>query len=64
MGQAFQPAHHGGERRLDVGDFASYGRAFVRAMLREPQYGPEFRRYLSDLLAHLEDERNPDPDLP
>lgn len=43
-----------GERRLDVGDFATYSRAFVRAMLSNEEYGPGLREYLKALVAHLE----------
>jgi UTP--glucose-1-phosphate uridylyltransferase len=51
-----------GERRLDVGSFASYGRAFVRALLGDPEFGPGFGRYLDALVAHLHDPTTPDPD--
>ncbi len=50
------------ELRLDVGNFDSYSRAFVRAMVAHPQLGADFRDYLSKLVAHLQDSANPDPD--
>ncbi len=50
------------ELRLDVGNFASYSRAFVRAMVAHPQLGAEFREYLRRLAAHLDDSSRPDPD--
>lgn len=52
-----------GERRLDVGDFNSYSRGFVRAMLADPEQGEAFRAYLKALVAHLE-EGAEDPDGP
>jgi len=51
-----------GERRLDVGDFASYSRGFVRAMLAEPEYGEQFAEYLAALAEHLRGEGE-DPDV-
>ena len=50
------------ELRLDVGNFASYSRAFVRAIVAHPQLGADFRAYLRKLVAHLQDSANPDPD--
>jgi len=50
------------ELRLDVGNFSSYGRAFVRGMLAHPALGPNFRKYLLKLAAHLQDSSQPDPD--
>jgi len=50
------------ELRLDVGNFSSYGRAFVRGMLSHPALGPNFREYLLKLAAHLQDSSQPDPD--
>ncbi len=50
------------ELRLDAGNFASYSRAFVRAMVAHPQLGADFQDYLRKLVAHLEDSANPDPD--
>ncbi len=50
------------ELRLDVGNFSSYGRAFVRGMLSHPAIGPDFREYLLKLAAHLQDSSQPDPD--
>lgn len=50
------------ELRLDVGNFVSYSRAFVRATVNHPQLGREFREYLCKLVAYLEDSNNPDPD--
>ena len=50
------------ELRLDVGNFSSYGRAFVRGMLSHPAIGPDFRKYLLKLAAHLQDSSQPDPD--
>ena len=53
-----------GELRLDVGNFDSYGRSFMRSMLIHPEHGPKLRRYASALLEHLSDETRPDPDVP
>ena len=53
-----------GEMRLDVGNFDSYGRSFMRSMLTHNEYGPKLRCYASELLAHLDDETMPDPDVP
>ena len=53
-----------GELRLDVGDFVSYGRGFMRSMLTHREYGPKLRRYANALLAHLGDATQPDPDVP
>jgi len=50
------------ELRLDVGNFSSYGRAFVWGMLAHPALGPNFRKYLLKLAAHLQDSSQPDPD--
>ncbi len=50
------------ERRLDVGEFDSYGRGFVRALLEDSEYGPGFGSYLRALVAHMEDPSAPDPD--
>jgi len=50
------------ELRLDVGNFSSYGRAFVRGMLSHIALGPNFRKYLLKLAAHLQDSSQPDPD--
>ncbi len=50
------------ELRLDVGNFSSYGRAFVRGMLSHPALGPSFRKYLLKLAAHLQDSSQPNPD--
>lgn len=52
-----------GERRLDVGDFDSYSRGFVRAMLAEPEYGERFGEYLQALVAYLAGTGD-DPDEP
>ncbi len=52
----------GKELRLDVGNFASYSRAFVRGMLAHPALGLNFREYLLKLAAHLQDSGQPDPD--
>ncbi len=49
------------EFRLDVGDFSSYGRAFVRMLSMHPDHGEEFLRYLRRFVAFVED-RGPDPD--
>ncbi len=51
------------ERRLDVGNFDSYGRAFVRALLEDEEYGEGFAHYVQALAAHLRDPASPDPDL-
>lgn len=53
-----------GELRLDVGNFDSYGRAFIRSMLTDPRYGEGLRSWTAKLLLHLEDPGRPDPDLP
>ncbi len=53
-----------GELRLDVGNFDSYSRAFFRTMLTDETYGEDLRAYTANLLAHLDDPSNPDPDLP
>ena len=39
------------ERRLDVGDFRSYAKAFIRVMLTHPELGPQLRQYAAQLLA-------------
>lgn len=44
------------ESRLDVGDFSSYARAFMRTMLTHPDLGPDLRRHAAELLARLEAE--------
>lgn len=49
------------EFRLDVGDFVSYGRAFVRVLTQHPKHGREFVDYLRHLVAFL-DGRDSDPD--
>jgi len=48
---------------LDVGDFDSYSRGFVRAMLAEPEYGERFGEYLQALVAYLAGTGD-DPDEP
>ncbi|MEA3403893.1 MAG: UTP--glucose-1-phosphate uridylyltransferase [Armatimonadota bacterium] len=53
-----------GERRLDVGNFESYSRAFFRTMLTDEVVGEGLRRYAANLLEHLRDASHPDPDLP
>ena len=50
------------ELRLDVGNFDSYSRAFVRAMVAHPQLGADFRVYLRKLAVYLQDGASPDPD--
>jgi len=52
----------GEELRLDVGNFSSYGRAFVRGMLAHPAIASSFREYVLKLVAHLQDSSQPDPD--
>ena len=52
-----------GELRLDVGDFGSYGRSFIRAMLTDPEHGVGLRSYACGLLAHLDDPSSADPDV-
>ncbi len=52
------------ERRLDVGNFTGYSKAFFRTMLTHEEYGEGLRSYAAKLLAHLRDPTNPDPDLP
>jgi UTP--glucose-1-phosphate uridylyltransferase len=39
-----------GERRFDIGNFASYFRAFVELALADEEEGPELRAYLARLL--------------
>lgn len=51
-----------GERRLDVGNFESYSRAFFRVMLTDGDYGEGLRAYAEKLLAHIRDSSQPDPD--
>jgi len=53
-----------GEHRLDVGNIASYGRAFIRTMLTDPGHGEGLRSYTANLLAHIDDPNVSDPDLP
>jgi len=53
-----------GEHRLDVGNIASYGRAFIRMMLTDPNFGEGLRTYTANLLAYLSDSNHRDPDLP
>ncbi len=53
-----------GEHRLDVGNLKSYGQAFIREALTDPEYGEGLRTYTANLLAHLDDPQEPDPDLP
>ncbi|MFW5868606.1 MAG: UTP--glucose-1-phosphate uridylyltransferase [Armatimonadota bacterium] len=53
-----------GEHRLDVGNFGSYGRAFIRTMLTDSALGKGMRTYTANLLTYLDDPANPDPDLP
>jgi len=53
-----------GEHRLDVGNYASYGRAFIRTMLTDSELGEGLRTYTANLLTHLTDQEHPDPDLP
>lgn len=53
-----------GEHRLDVGNYASYGRAFIRTMLTDSVLGKDLRGYTAKLLTHLDDPAHPDPDLP
>lgn len=50
------------EIRLDVGNKISYGRAFVRTMLSDPQAGPEFQTYLAALLEFWTGRQPQDPD--
>jgi len=52
-----------GEHRLDVGNVASYGRAFIRMMLTDADQGEALQSYAAKLLAHI-NEGTPDPDLP
>ncbi|MGC9317078.1 MAG: UTP--glucose-1-phosphate uridylyltransferase [Armatimonadota bacterium] len=53
-----------GERRLDVGNFQSYSRAFLRTMLTDEVLGEGLRDYAANLLEHLQYPSHPDPDLP
>ena len=50
------------ELRLDVGNFSSYGRAFVRGLLAHSALGPDFHEYVLKLAAHLQDSSQPEPD--
>ena len=52
-----------GERRLDVGNFESYSRAFFRAMICDESYGEDLRGYAKKLLVHLDDPSQADPDI-
>jgi UTP--glucose-1-phosphate uridylyltransferase len=40
-----------GERRFDIGHFASYFRAFAEFALNDPEHGPALRAHLAALLA-------------
>jgi UTP--glucose-1-phosphate uridylyltransferase len=40
-----------GEERFDIGNFQSYFEAFTEFALADPQYGPELRDFLRELLA-------------
>lgn len=40
-----------GERRYDIGNFASYFEAFVEFALADPEYGPGLRRHIERLLG-------------
>jgi UTP--glucose-1-phosphate uridylyltransferase len=42
------------ERRLDVGDFPSYARAFMQVMLTHPQFGKSLRDFARQLVEELE----------
>ena len=53
-----------GEHRLDVGNIASYARAFIRMMLTDRDQGEALRGYAAKLLAHINDPGISDPDLP
>ncbi len=53
-----------GEHRLDVGNFNSYGRAFMRSILTDREYGPDLREYAAELVQYLADDSQPDPDAP
>ena len=53
-----------GEHRLDVGNYESYGRAFIRTILTDPALGEGLRTYTANLLTYLDDRAEPDPDLP
>jgi UTP--glucose-1-phosphate uridylyltransferase len=53
-----------GEHRLDVGNYTTYGRAFIRTMLTDSTLGEDLRRYTANLLTYLDDPTHPDPDLP
>jgi UTP--glucose-1-phosphate uridylyltransferase len=49
------------EFRLDVGDFATYGRSFARMMAADARHGKGFVEYLRHLLAYV-DGAEVDPD--
>ncbi len=49
------------EFRLDVGNFESYSRAFIRAMVMDPRHGPAVADYIRRLVAFF-DGQGPDPD--
>ena len=53
-----------GEHRLDVGNYGSYGRAFIRTVLTDSVHGEGLRTYTANLLAYMDDPTRPDPDLP
>lgn len=42
------------EDRLDVGNFDSYSRAFIRIMLSHEELGPGLRQYAADLIRRIE----------
>lgn len=50
------------ELRLDVGNFATYGRAFARMLAMHPRHGAGFVEYLRRLVAYYEGN-GPDPDM-
>ena len=39
-----------GERRLDIGSFLTYAKAFFSVMLRDPELGDELRQYVRSML--------------
>jgi UTP--glucose-1-phosphate uridylyltransferase len=53
-----------GEHRLDVGNYASYARAFIRTMLTDSEHGEGLRTYTANLITHMDNPTHPDPDLP
>ncbi len=50
------------EFRIDVGDFESYGRGFIRTMLTHQDFGEPLKQYCRELMSFLDAETLDDPD--